>query len=60
MLVSADRWLGGERMILGILGRLMQLVARLGPAGSREDLRHVGEELVRLDRWRRQPPATSR
>ena len=47
-------------MLLGVLGRLMKAVAKIrgGDAGS--DLEHVGDELVRLDRRRPQPPATSR
>ena len=47
-------------MFLGLLGHLMKAVARLRRGDERADLEHVGDELVRLDRRPRQPPATSR
>ncbi len=47
-------------MLLGWLGRSFQLLARFAPEEARADLRHVGEELVRLDRRRAQGRATSR
>ncbi len=47
-------------MLLGVLGRLMKALAHVRTGEARTDLEHVGEELVRLDRRRPQPPATSR
>jgi len=47
-------------MILGLLGRLMKAVAKLRGGDAASDLAHVGDELVRLDRSRAQPPTTSR
>jgi hypothetical protein len=53
--VEAER-----EMILGLIGRLFRLAARFHAGDSSRDLDHVGEELIRLDRRRRQPRATSR
>jgi hypothetical protein len=47
-------------MLLGLIGRAMRAIARLRSGEERADLDHVGEELVRLDRRRPQPPTTSR
>jgi hypothetical protein len=47
-------------MIVGMLGRALRAVARLTRGESGADLDHVGAELVRLERRRAQPPATSR
>ncbi|HTT16096.1 MAG TPA: hypothetical protein VMH49_01890 [Thermoplasmata archaeon] len=47
-------------MWLGALGRLLKAIARFHGGEGRADLEHVAEELVRLDRARRQAPATSR
>ena len=47
-------------MLLGLIGRAMKALARFHPGDSSADLEHVGEELVRLDRRRPQPPTTSR
>ena len=47
-------------MFLGLLGRVMKALARFRTGEARADLEHVGDELVRLDRRARQPPATSR
>jgi hypothetical protein len=47
-------------MLLGWVGRGMKLLAKLRTGDARADLEHVGDELVRLDRRRRQPAATSR
>jgi len=47
-------------VILGLIGHAMKAVARLRSGEERADLEHVGDELVRLDRGRRQPPTTSR
>ena len=47
-------------MLLGLLGRLMKAMARFRSGEARADLDHVGDELVRLDRRRPQPRATSR
>ena len=47
-------------MLLGWIGRLMKAIARFRSGEARADLEHVGDELLRLDRRRAQPPATSR
>lgn len=47
-------------MLLGVIGRAMKALARFRTGEARSDLEHVGEELVRLDRRRPQPPTTSR
>jgi len=47
-------------MLLGLIGRLMKVMARFRSGDARTDLDHVGDELVRLDRLRPQPRTTSR
>jgi len=47
-------------VIVGIVGRLFRLAARLRPGPAAADLAHVGEELVRLERQRAQAATTSR
>jgi hypothetical protein len=48
------------KMLLGLIGRAMKALARLRSGEARDDLDHVGDELVRLDRRPVQPPTTSR
>lgn len=47
-------------MLLGLIGRLMKVLARFRSGDERADLEHVGDELVRLDRRHPQLRATSR
>jgi hypothetical protein len=47
-------------MFLGLLGRLLQAIARFRPGEEGQDLAHFGQELVRLDRRPRQPRRSSR
>lgn len=47
-------------MIVGLVGYLFEAVARVRPDERSADLGHVGEELVRLERRRRQRATTSR
>lgn len=47
-------------MLFGMLGRLLRAVARFTSGDARDDLEHVGGELVRLEGRARQDPASSR
>ena len=47
-------------MIVGAVGRVFRVLARLRPSESAGDLDHVGQELLRLEARRAQRPATSR
>ena len=47
-------------MIVGLLGRVFQVVGRVRGGDPGADLAHVGSELVRLERSVPQPAATSR
>jgi hypothetical protein len=47
-------------MIVGIVGRLFRIAARLRPGPAAADLARVGQELVRLERRRAQVATTSR
>ncbi len=47
-------------MIVGLVGRLFRAVGRLQVADGSDDLEHVGNELVLLERRRSQRPMTSR
>lgn len=47
-------------MIEGLLGRLFRAIAGLRPSEGSEDLRHVGDELVRLEQRSGQRPTSSR
>lgn len=47
-------------MIVGLVGRLFRLAARLRPGEASDDLARVGAELERLERRRRQRSRTSR
>lgn len=51
---------GGGPMLLGLIGRVMKVLARFRSGEARRDLEHVGDELVRLDRRPPQARATSR
>lgn len=47
-------------MLVGLIGRFLCVMARFTPGDAGHDLDHVGQELIRLDRRRGQPRATSR
>ena len=47
-------------MIVGLIGRIFRVAARIAPGGPRPNLEHVGAELVRLERTPAQRRASSR
>jgi hypothetical protein len=50
----------GRRLIPALLGRVLLVAARFTPGDAGRDLRHLAEELVRLDQRRPASRATSR
>lgn len=47
-------------MIAGIVGRLLRVAAALRAGPAADGLRHVGEELLRLEQRRAQEAASAR
>lgn len=47
-------------MLFRLIGQLMKVAATFRSGEARDDLAHLGDELVRLDRRQAQPRASSR